>query len=157
MKIFIAHKDVDTEQAKSIARKLYSDYQIDSYLDSFDEGFNSVENLTAHLRNELGGCQSLLAVVSSRTRLSWWVPWEIGIATEKGHVIATYGLDNCDIPDYLKHWPYLKSGGDLGKYAEALKNNRVQINDSRMNKSEAYGSTSVANTIHRNLKNRLGQ
>jgi hypothetical protein len=62
-----------------------------------------------------------MAVVSTNTKGSWWVPWEIGIATEKDYPIATYAGDNITLPEYLKKWPYLATFSDLDTYATASK------------------------------------
>lgn len=69
----------------------------------------------------MGKCTQLMAVVSTNTKGSWWVPWEIGMATEKDYPIATYAGDSTVLPQYLKKWPYLTTLGDLDKYAAASK------------------------------------
>jgi hypothetical protein len=59
--------------------------------------------------------------VSEATRTSWWVPWEIGIASEKDFPLATFAGGTTNLPEYLKKWPYLRSDSDLDLYAEASK------------------------------------
>lgn len=98
-------------------------HSIECYLDLIDPDSKSKgDDLGDHIRGELAKCTQLMAVVSSNTKNSWWVPWEIGVATEKDHPIATYAGDNTTLPEYLKKWPYLRSNTDLDTYARISKN-----------------------------------
>ena len=45
----------------------------------------------------------LLCLISEKTRLSWWVPYEIGIASSKKMPIASLKLKSIDdVPSFLK-------------------------------------------------------
>mgnify|MGYP003303447278 CR=1 FL=1 len=60
----------------------------------------------------------LLCLISDKTRLSWWVPYEIGIADNKNLNIATLKLNTTDdIPSFLKIHPYFYGTEDFIKYA----------------------------------------
>lgn len=76
--------------------------------------------------------------------LSWWVPWEIGIATEKDHPIATFAKDDTTLPEYLRKWPYLKNQNDLDVYAKAIKSSMNLFENRRRN----YAFESVSATQH---------
>jgi hypothetical protein len=92
IKVFISHQRVDALQAKAIADRLRDRHQIASYLDVMDPVIDKTgEDLTQYVRAQLGTCTQLLAVVSPATKESWWVPWEIGVASEKDYILATYG------------------------------------------------------------------
>lgn len=122
MKIFISHQKADSQIALGISRRLTIVHGIESYLDVIDPNVGtSGDDLADHVRAELGRCTQLLAVVSEATRASWWVPWEIGIAAEKDFPLATFAGGHTPLPDYLKKWPYLRTDGDLDRYAEASK------------------------------------
>jgi hypothetical protein len=84
VKVFVSHQKADSEIALAVAARLRVHHQIDSYLDVIDTNLAlSGESLGEYLRAEMGKCTQLIAVVSASTKISWWVPWEIGIATEK--------------------------------------------------------------------------
>ncbi|MFW7342262.1 toll/interleukin-1 receptor domain-containing protein [Pollutimonas sp. H1-120] len=117
MKIFLSHQKHDSETAKSVQSHLKAKHGIDCYLDVIDPGIKFGEDIASHVRAELARCTQLLAIVSEATKLSWWVPWEIGVATEKDYPLATFGR-GVTIPEYLKKWPYLQTMADLDKYAK---------------------------------------
>lgn len=121
IKVFISHQRVDTLQAKAIADRLQNYHQIDSYLDVMDPVIGKTgEELAQYVRAQLATCTQLLAVVSPATKESWWVPWEIGVASEKDYVLATYG-GTTTLPEFLQKWPVLKSEAHLDEYARASK------------------------------------
>lgn len=122
IKVFISHQQADTSLAARLSERLLYRHSIASYLDVADREIASHgEDLAEHVKTQLGKCTQLLAVVSEQTKTSWWVPWEIGIATEKTYPLATYAGANAILPDYLRKWPYLRSESDLDYYADALK------------------------------------
>lgn len=122
MKVFISHQQADAQLALVVAARLKTQHSIDSYLDVIDPGIRtSGDDLADHVRKELGRCTQLMVVVSEVTRLSWWVPWEIGIASEKEFPLATFAGQTTDLPEYLKKWPYLRTESDVDLYAEASK------------------------------------
>ena len=103
MKIFISHQKSDSANAESLARRLQTFHNLDTYLDVIDSRLaRAGEELGEYLRRQLGACSHLLAVVSSSTKGSWWVPWEIGVASEKDYPLATYAIPPCSLPDYLE-------------------------------------------------------
>lgn len=122
MKVFISHQQSDSQLASSVAHRLRTTHEIDCYLDVVDPNANhSGDALGEYLRDEMGKCTQLMAVVSTNTKGSWWVPWEIGIATEKDYPIATYAGHTITLPEYLTKWPYMTTVSDLDKYAAASK------------------------------------
>lgn len=158
MKVFVSHQRADSELAAAVAGRLRLHHSIECYLDLIDPDSGSKgDDLGEHIRDELGKCTQLMAVVSSNTKGSWWVPWEIGVATEKDQPIATYAGDNSALPEYLKKWPYLRSNHDLDIYAQTAKaaeqNFRIQ---------KGYATDSVARgrstrEFYREIRSRLGQ
>lgn len=158
MKVFISHKDVDSHYAGIVARVLRSN-GVDFYLDVIDPQAASYgDDLADHLREELGKCTHLIAIVSQHTKDSWWVPWEIGISTEKDQPLCTFAGDTCTLPGYLTKWPYLRVEGDVEVWvraarialAEATKEFRTYGNRTRMKRRETK-------TFYREMRARLGQ
>ena len=123
MRVFISHQRADTVRATQVAHHLQTVHGITSYLDVVDPkiGTQQGPELAEHVRKEMDACDSLLAVVSAETAKSQWVPWEIGIATEKDFPLATYADTQLPLPEFLQKWPYIRSQGDLDKYARAVK------------------------------------
>lgn len=105
----------------------------------------------------MGKCDQLMAVVSQATKGSWWVPWEIGIATERDYPIATYAGDRTALPEYLKKWPYLQSDQDLDIYAKIAKQAHETYTNNKRALTEQVARKSARRLFNRMLRDRLGQ
>lgn len=158
IKVFLSHQKHDAPRAQLIRDRLLAYHQIDSYLDVIDPYLNSSgDELAAHIRSEIGKCTHLIAVTSFATKISQWVPWEIGIATEKRYPLATYADYTSAIPEFLEAWPYLRSLSDIDKYAEAAK---ARYRDKQTAKSLTESlemRNSEFNGFFIDLRQRLGQ
>lgn len=158
MRVFISHQQADSLLAGTVAHRLKAYHKIDCYLDVIDPlASKTGDELGEYLRSQMGSCTQLLAVVSRNTKLSWWVPWEIGIATEKDQPIATYAGDNTVLPEYLRKWPYLRSQTDLDEYARVSTGADQTLRRERSIKTEARARQSSTSQFYRNLRARLGQ
>jgi hypothetical protein len=154
---YLASKD-DSVLAGSIAQLLRNQHAIECYLDLIDpDASKTGDKLGEYLRAQMGKCNQLLAVVSQSTKTSWWVPWEIGIATEKDHPIATFTGDNTALPEYLKKWPYLRSQQDLDQYAKISKATESNLLVEKSYKSEASARQSSTEQFYRNMRATVGQ
>lgn len=121
IKVFISHQSADSVTAARVAARLKVQ-GLDTYLDVIDPYIKkNGEDLAEHIRDEMSKCTQLLAVVSFATRDSQWVPWEIGVATEKDYPLATYSLASSPPPEFLQRWPYLRSDSDIDEYVKASK------------------------------------
>lgn len=159
MKVFISHQSTNSLVAKRVAGRLKNIHGIDSYLDVVDPflGGNG-EDLASHIRSEMGNCTQLLAVVSGATRLSQWVPWEVGVATEKDFPLATYSDGISAPPEFLRSWPYLRSDADLDHYASASKSAEHTFSYRRsLNFSERYSRHDATQHFFRTLRANLKQ
>jgi hypothetical protein len=164
MKVFISHKREDANRARQVANRLKQNHSIDSYLDVIDPliGTHDGPALAEHVQKQMDSCDSLLAVVSAATANSQWVPWEIGIATEKRFPLATYADTIMPLPEFLQKWPYLKSDSDLDKYAKAV--NQMAGRSRTTVLAKGYGMESINESLrsttydfYRNLKADLGR
>jgi len=155
MRVFISHKDVDADTARTIAGML-KQHGFASYLDVLDDGLiESPSGLTEHIRTQMESCSHLLAIISESTRLSWWVPFEIGLATEKGFTIASYVKASVKLPDYLKVWPYLNREEQILIYLQEL--GRSGLHFESFSERTAAVKLKGASNFHRTLKRALGQ
>lgn len=118
MKIFISHKKEDEETALKVVNTLLS-VGVAAYLDLLDNiTADDGEKLTKHICGKLRECTDVIVILSSNTKKSWWVPFEIGMATEKDMPIANYLISHESLPDYLTYWPRLKCAEDVLTYVE---------------------------------------
>lgn len=119
MKIFISHKQEDSDTANQIANELKL-CNVACYLDLLDESITqNGKDLTDHIRESLNKCSDIIVVMSSITRLSQWVPFEVGMAAQKDMPTATFLKENVILPDFLRYWPRLKEISDIRKYVSA--------------------------------------
>ncbi|MBX8596810.1 toll/interleukin-1 receptor domain-containing protein [Pseudomonas cichorii] len=158
-KIFISHQQQDSNSAIAVQSHLKQKHNIECYLDVIDPNLKRGEEIAEHVRSELSRCTHLLAIVSDATKASWWVPWEIGVATEKDYPLATFGT-NVVLPEYLMKWPYLKNYSDLDKYALTV--SEVIITESfekhgTLDSVTASASRSGTKQFYRSLRTKLGQ
>ncbi|GLR90906.1 toll/interleukin-1 receptor domain-containing protein [Bradyrhizobium iriomotense] len=157
IKVFISHKKEDAEQAAAIARHLTVN-GLSVYLDVIDAQLaKSGPDLADYIRDQMDKCTQLLAVISAQTQASWWVPWEIGVATEKERFLASFISGNASVPEFLVKWPYLRTQADLDKYIKESKRAELLVED-RVQKG--YRTTARAHgfrSFHTSLKASLGQ
>ena len=110
--VFISHKKEDEQAAIDIGKFLMEVVGVNIYLDILDEDLQTAtqtENdrlIVNSIKEGLDCSTHLLCLISDKTRLSWWVPYEIGIADNKNISIASLKL-KCvnDIPSFLKIHP----------------------------------------------------
>lgn len=125
MKVFISHQRADSAKATEIARRLRVRHDMETYLDVIDTHLNmDGEDLGDYIREQMSGCTHLLAVISYSTKLSQWVPWEIGVATEKDLPLATYADAVTSVPEFIQSWPILRTLENVDDYAKASRSAR---------------------------------
>ncbi|GAA0273342.1 MULTISPECIES: toll/interleukin-1 receptor domain-containing protein [Methylorubrum] len=158
MKVFLSHQKADSETAGIIATRLKLYHQIDVYLDVVDPNASTTgDDLGEYLRQQLSICTQLMAVVSAATKTSWWVPWEIGVATEKDYPIATFAGGYTTLPEYLRKWPYLQSMSDVDAYAEASKMAQREFKNRRTYQTDSLARRSSTKDFYRVLRSSLRQ
>ena len=113
--------------------------------------------LTEHIKEKITKCTDVIVVLSENTKNSWWVPFEIGIATERNMRIANYLVSYIKLPDYLEYWPRLKSSGDILKYVETRKEVFVEYSRARniYESFSRYSDASEIDEFYRRLKQKL--
>lgn len=157
-KVFLSHKNEDSVLAKSVADRLTGIHRIPVYLDVIDTRLNQDGvDLAEYIRNRLEECTQLLAVMTNKTKVSWWVPWEIGVATEKQRFLASYVAELSEVPEYLRKWPYLRTMSDLDRYAEQSKRSTDQLNTELGYRTRSVAFDDQFKTFHRSLRSALGQ
>ena len=118
IRVFVSHRRTDSELATHVANQVKRS-GLDTYLDVIDDALlKDGPQLAERLLTRMARCQQLIAVVSAETSGSWWVPWEIGVGSEKGFRMASYSLQVVDLPSYLEKWPSLHSDNDIATYCQ---------------------------------------
>ncbi|MFJ2466800.1 toll/interleukin-1 receptor domain-containing protein [Pseudomonas sp. NPDC087615] len=157
MPVFISYRHMDRAHAIAINTRLMQ-ANIKTYLDVLDPESQTTEDITGVITRNITECTHLLAVVSEKTALSWWVPFEIGEATISNRRICSYKTGPTELPLYLDKWPKLSTASDLNffidAYREEVSTKRSIVLDSS---NESFSGTYKRNAeiFHEQLKNRI--
>lgn len=107
--VFLSHKKEDKKAAIAIGQYLMDVVGVNIYLDINDPELQEAtreENdrkIVESIKKGLNASTHLLCLISESTKLSWWVPYEIGLADAKEKNIASIKLKGIEeIPSYLK-------------------------------------------------------
>ena len=106
MPVFISYRHMDRAHAININTRLIQ-ANIKTYLDVLDAESQTTDDITGVITRNISECTHLLAVVSEKTALSWWVPFEIGEATITNRRICSFKTGPTELPLYLDKWPKL--------------------------------------------------
>jgi hypothetical protein len=159
MPVFVSYYRADELAARNAYNRLLA-RDVPAYIDVMDPELQGVENVTTRILDRLGSCTHVLAVLSRSTVLSWWVPFEIGVATHADGRIASYdtaGGPRTSLPDYLRNWPILLSLADVDAFAQRYKQDRRPLEKAyRLNEARVARIQS-ASEFHRVLKSDIGQ
>lgn len=157
MPVFISYRHMDRAHAMAINSRLMQ-ANIKTYLDVLDPESQTTDDITGVITRNITECTHLLAVVSEKTALSWWVPFEIGEATISNRRICSFKTGPAELPLYLDKWPKLSTDSDLNFFIDAY---REEVSSKRLMSLESM-SESVKGTYKRNadmfheqLKNRI--
>ena len=122
--VFISHKKEDEDAALAIGNFLTEIVGVHIYLDIIDGALQKatqIENdvmIVNSIKKGLEYSTHLLCLISDKTQLSWWVPYEIGIADSKNISICSLKLINTeDVPSFLRIHPCYYNVEDFLKYA----------------------------------------
>lgn len=125
--VFISHKKEDEEAAIQIGQYLTDIAGVNIYLDTNDcelkeaVSTDNDQNIVDSIKTGLQYSTHLLCLISDKTKLSWWVPYEIGFSENKGINITSLKLKDVeDIPSYLKVKKVIFNKDDFIKYTCSL-------------------------------------
>ncbi|CAI8986089.1 MULTISPECIES: toll/interleukin-1 receptor domain-containing protein [Pseudomonas] len=159
MPVFISYRHMDRAHAININTRLMQ-ANIKTYLDVLDAESQTTDDITGVITRNISECTHLLAVVSEKTALSWWVPFEIGEATITNRRICSFKTGPTELPLYLEKWPKLTSDRDIEFFIDAYRNESMLKRS--MSLDSVTGSESVrsvnrtnADRFHTDLKSRI--
>lgn len=124
MSVFISYRRNDFNIALGIHSRLKA-AGIDTYVDLLDSESQSTDDITSVITKNISSSTHLIAILSSQTTLSWWVPFEIGEATILGRRIASYNTGLSNLPEYLSKWPQMNSMSHIDYFINEYKNDRI--------------------------------
>lgn len=161
LKVFVSHKNTDQDLARDVAARVRQN-ELDVYLDSIDPALQkSGSNLADYLLARMNECHQLIAVLSSATAESWWVPWEIGVGSEKRFRMATFARTVVSLPGYLERWPILRSMRHVDLYCEHSKRShqsaRIAKRSLYSEAAQIRAERSNVSTFHHDLRAALAQ
>ena len=159
MPVFISYRHMDRAHAVNINTRLMQ-ANIKTYLDVLDAESQTTDDITGVITRNISECTHLLAVVSEKTALSWWVPFEIGEATITNRRICSFKTGPAELPLYLDKWPKLTSDKDIDFFIEAYRNESIlkrSMSLESMTGSESTRSVNRtdADRFHTDLKSRI--
>ncbi|RXD04883.1 toll/interleukin-1 receptor domain-containing protein [Sphingomonas sp. UV9] len=158
VKVFLSHQSADAAVAARIEKRLRENHGIACYLDVIDPYIGQRgEDLATHIQSQMSKCTQLLAIVSDTTRHSQWVPWEIGVATEKDFPLATFSNGTGLPPEFLRKWPYLRTDADIDAYARASKLAQRSFTEKSRILNEGVARIRSTGEFYANLRADLGQ
>ena len=117
--VFVSHKSSDTKKALQLAEKI-SRNGLSVWVDIADPTVKDGPDLADYISDVLQSSRSLLAVVTSATKSSWWVPFEIGIAFEKEKLLASHG-NRINLPSFLYKWPNIQTDTQLDRWCREVR------------------------------------
>jgi hypothetical protein len=161
MPVFISYRHMDRAHAININARLMQ-ANITTYLDVLDPESQTTDDITGVITRNISECTHLLAVVSDKTAMSWWVPFEIGEATITNRRICSFKTGPAELPLYLDKWPKLTSAKDIDFFIDAYRNEvtlKRSMSFESINGSESVRSTNRSNAdrFHSDLKSRISR
>lgn len=119
--VFVSHTTKDDHLAEEVAQCIRSfglTAWVDSdHLDRKHDGPSMASTIQGVIRRSY----CLLAVVTSATSESWWVPFEIGVASDRDRYLSTYGDPRMSLPSFLEAWPRVRDHDELHVWCEDVK------------------------------------
>jgi len=158
VRVFLSHSREDEEFAREI-RRLLSDSGIQAFLDLLDPGraASSPACVMSYVMGRIEGCTHMIPVVGEGSAGSWWLPFAIGVAAEKGKVVAPYVLPPVEVPEFLGLWPLLRHHEHLRAFATLARECSQAFHEGANFGRSRSERRSAARSFELSLRRRLGQ
>lgn len=143
--VFVSHTTDDDALAETVANCIQS-FGLTAWVDSHHLAPNDDEPaMASKIKHVIERSYCLLAVVTSATKESWWVPFEIGVASEKDRFLSTYSESIVSLPSFLAAWPRVKGHGELHQWCNDIKSKKDVYGPTILNESVDVGSSQRSN------------
>lgn len=169
MKAFISHKSEDMNTAATLIADRLEDINYEYYFDKNDPDISKSLDRAKHIESEIEECTDLIVIITKNVVSSWWVPFEIGLATANNCRIVSVVFDNAvmKLPSFLRKWPVIDTQDKLDYYLQELENNNSIIlqksmenchyNFSHQILSSMRENSMYANDFHDKLKRKFSR
>ena len=162
--IFISYNRRDQKIAQKVGEWIDKNDGFKSHIVGFnDSDLKDGIRLTDMLLSRIAACHQIMAIVTANTAHSWWVPWEIGVASEKKFNMSSYLIDNLpeeavkDLPQYITMNPFLVSKEDVDDYCDTQCRLLLESSSGlRMGGSPSEEVALFRRTLMEKLKSRRG-
>ncbi len=164
--VFISHKKDDEDVAIALGNYITNILGMDIYLDIYDtelqkavltEGNNAI---VSSIQKGLESSTHLVCIVSNKTKISWWVPYEIGFAERNlkgdsiGRIASVKLSYISDFPEFLKIKKTISSTNELIAF---LKETRYSIlTESRMDEKTRERMFATSSPEYKDIKKYFG-
>jgi hypothetical protein len=150
--IFVSHSSKDKDAARRVATAIMA-MSVDVYFDEMDDCLKRVGvgdvGVVRCIQSGLDSSSHLLGLITSNTKSSWWVPYEIGGAMgqkkECAHLVTA---EVNSLPEYIKAGKVLVDQFDLERWVASIKGTTQDAIREEMRKSAAvFGSVDTLDSI----------
>ena len=167
MPVFISYQSEDRSAATEVRERLEGHHGIPCWMDVFSTSY-SPKTITQDVLRNINKCTHLIALFGENTRVSWWVPYEVGVAEQAKRAITSFAeYSNENLPEYLMHWPILRNKDAVDEFAKLYKERKLEVESVNFSgdlikKSNASTALRGAKTVtskqfQKDLKYLLGQ
>ena len=123
--VFVSHTTKDDDLAEEVAKCIRS-FGLTAWVDSDHlERKHDGPSMASQIQGVIRRSYCLLAVVTSATSESWWVPFEIGVASDRDRYLSTYGDPRVSLPSFLSAWPRVRDHDELHSWCEVVKDKQA--------------------------------
>ena len=147
--VFISHQYADLAVAIEVGNHLKA-LEVDIWLDVDDAASqqavksNDEPRLAEAIEWGLSNCTHLLAVISPKTKGSWWVPFEIGSARGRSKALVFFvHKDVSELPAYLTFGRKILDQSDFYKWAREISSN-ISLTESKATVQKSASSNPLA-------------
>ena len=126
--VFISHISEHEQWARRVASIIHR-CGLRPWLDVIDMADQPDSPQTAdRIEAAISRSYSLITVMTNDTRISWWVPFEIGLAYNMKKPLASYCRDVgiVTLPSFLKRWPRIRDDGDLEAWCREIRMSKAR-------------------------------
>ena len=122
----MSHTTKDDDLAEEVAKCIRS-FKLTAWVDSDHlERKHDGPGMASKIQGVIRRSYCLLAVVTSATSESWWVPFEIGVASDRDRYLSTYGDPRVALPSFLAAWPRVRDHDELHLWCEDVKQKKAR-------------------------------
>ena len=156
VRVFISHQRNDRDIALEVQNRLKK-MQIKSFLDVTDKGRTGFKSVTDWIIANLRKSTHVIVIYTNNTKISEWVPFEIGVSYEREEGIAILTPQQIDdMPLYLNDFPRFYDYETLKIFASFCKDHpRSLANESARGYSKINLNENYARFFIEELKNKL--